>query len=296
MTEKKSAAGNPDTIDIDLMSPLETVTALNREDKKVAAAVERALPEIADAVKLIADAFKKGGRLAYFGAGTSGKIAILDATDCPQTFGIAEGMVQSFIAGGDACIRASVNGAEDNAELAAQDINNFKAGENDVVVSVSASGNPAYAVAVLAQARRRGAKTVAVTSNFQAKFKPYADIFINAEVGAEAISGSSRLKAGTAQKMILNMLSTAAMISLGKIYQNMMVDVNVSNQKLYERALDIVQNICGCDRQTAEKVLAAAGNKVKTACVMICRGCTAAEAEILLSQCDGLLRKIIERN
>ena len=243
----------------------------------------------------IAEALRSGGRLGYFGAGTSGKIAILDATDCPQTFGIDENLIQSFIAGGDECIRASVNGAEDNAELAVKDLETFNAGAGDVVVGISASGNPAYVVSVLAEARRRGAKTVAVTSNPQAKFKPYADVFINPLVGSEAIDGSSRMKSGSAQKMILNMISTGAMIRLGKTYENLMIDVNVSNEKLYRRALDMIERITGVNRGVAEKCLLAADKNVKTACVMAAMDCPPAEAERLLAQNDGSLRKVIQQ-
>lgn len=209
MTENR----NPDTVDIDLMDSLEIARSINREDTKVAAAVNQVLPDVARAIDLAAEALRSGGRLGYFGAGTSGKIAILDATDCPQTFGIDENLIQSFIAGGGECIRASVNGAEDNAELAVKDLETFNAGAGDVVVGIpNPTAIPAYVVSVLAEARRRGAKTIAVTSNPQAKFKPYADVFINPLVGSEAIDGSSRMKSGSAQKMILNMISTGAMI------------------------------------------------------------------------------------
>ena len=264
---------NPDTVDIDLMDSLEIARSINREDTKVAAAVSQVLPDVARTIDLAAEALRSGGRLGYFGAGTSGKIAILDATDCPQTFGIDENLIQSFIAGGDECIRASVNGAEDNAELAVKDLETFNAGAGDVVVGISASGNPAYVVSVLAEARRRGAKTVAVTSNPQAKFKPYADVFINPLVGSEAIDGSSRMKSGSAQKMILNMISTGAMIRLGKTYENLMIDVNVSNEKLYRRALDMIERITGVNRGVAEKCLLAADKNVKTACVMAAMNC-----------------------
>lgn len=286
---------NPDTVDIDLMDSLEIARSINREDTKVAAAVSQVLPDVARAIDLAAEALRSGGRLGYFGAGTSGKIAILDATDCPQTFGIDENLIQSFIAGGDECIRASVNGAEDNAELAVKDLETFNAGAGDVVVGISASGNPAYVVSVLAEARHRGTKTVAVTSNPQAKFKPYADVFINPLVGSEAIDGSSRMKSGSAQKMILNMISTGAMIRLGKTYENLMIDVNVSNEKLYRRALDMIERITGVNRGVAEKCLLAADKNVKTACVMAAMNCLPAEAERLLAQNDGSLRKVIQQ-
>lgn len=286
---------NPDTVGIDLMDSLEIARCINREDAKVAAAISKVLPDVARAIDLAAEALRNGGRLGYFGAGTSGKIAILDATDCPQTFGIDENLIQSFIAGGDECIRASVNGAEDNAELAVKDLEIFGAGAGDVVVGISASGNPAYVVSVLEDARHRGAKTVAVTSNPQAKFKPYADVFINPLVGSEAIDGSSRMKSGSAQKMILNMISTGTMIRLGKTYENLMIDVNVSNEKLYRRALDMIERITGVNRGIAEKCLLAADKNVKTACIMAAMNCPPAEAERLLTQNDGSLRKVIQQ-
>lgn len=294
---KKTLDGNrnPDTIDIDLMDSLEIAQSINHEDTKVAAAISKVLPEIAQAIDLAAEAFRNGGRLGYFGAGTSGKIAILDATDCPQTFGIDEDLIQSFIAGGDECIRASVNGAEDSAELAVKDLETFKAGADDIVVGISASGNPAYVVSVLEEARRRGAKTIAITSNPQAKFKPFADIFINPLVGFEALDGSSRLKSGTAQKMILNIISTGAMIRLGKTYENLMIDVNVSNEKLYRRALDIIERITNVNRAIAEKCLLAANKNVKNACVMAAKNCSLADAQKLLRQSGGSLRKVIQQ-
>lgn len=280
---------------LDLMDSLAIAEAVNREDAKIAAAINKVLPEIARAIDTVADALRGGGKLGYFGAGTSGKIAILDATDCPQTFGIDESRIQSFIAGGDECIRASINGAEDSAELAVKDIETFNARPGDVVVSISASGNPAYAVAVLEEARRRGAQTVAVTSNPQAKFKPFADIFINPDIGAEIISGSSRMKSGTAQKMILNMISTGAMIRLGKTYENMMIDVNVSNQKLYTRAIEIINKITGVNSAAAEEALLAADKNVKKACVIAALNCTPDKAERLLTRNDGSLRKTLQQ-
>lgn len=284
---------NPDTVNIDLMSPLEISAALNNEDKKVAEAVSKVLPDIAAAIEAIVKSFRRGGRLGYFGAGTSGKIAVLDASDCPQTFSIPEDMIQSFIAGGDNCIRTSINGAEDSAELAFRDVETFNPGPNDIVVSISASGNPAYVVSVLEEARKRGVTTIAVTSNPNAKFKPFADIFINPLVGQEALNGSSRLKSGTAQKMILNMLSTGAMIKLGKTYENLMIDVAVSNEKLYNRAIGMITDITGTDRKTAEKHLLSANKNVKTACVMAYKNCSVQEAEQHLRSAGGILRNII---
>lgn len=289
-TEKR----NPDTINIDLMSPLEIAQAFNNEDLKIALAIQQVLPEIAKAIKTIGEAFQNNGRLGYFGAGTSGKIAILDATDCPQTFGVSEEMIQSFIAGGDECIRASINGAEDSVEMAIKDLDAFKASSQDVVVSISASGNPAYVVAILEEAKRRGCKTVAITSNPEAKFKPFADIFINPLVGQEAINGSSRLKSGTAQKMILNMLSSGAMIRMGKTYENLMIDVDVSNLKLYNRALIMITEITGVSENEARTCLENSGKKVKTACVMAVKKCSLSEAQNLLVAANGSLRRVIQ--
>lgn len=289
LTEKR----NPNTRDIDLMDSIGIVRAINNEDKKVAAAVEKVLPEIARAVDAIAKAFMNGGRLGYFGAGTSGRIGILDASECPPTFGAPEDMVQAFIAGGDRAIKQAAENAEDRADFAREDVKAFNPSEKDAVVSISASGNPDYAVEVLKAAREYGALTIAVTSNPEAKMKADADIFINPLVGEEAVAGSSRMKSGTMQKMVLNLLTTGAMIRIGKTYENLMVDVSVSNKKLYDRACRIISEITGVDYPAAEQYLKDSGLKVKTACVMALKNCSKAQAESLLDANGGILRKVI---
>ncbi len=283
---------NPDTKDIDLMSSLDIVTAINREDKKVALAIEKVLPQIAKAVDLIANAFFNGGRLAYFGAGTSGRLGVLDASECWPTFGVEHGMVCGYIAGGDGALRYSVENAEDSTELADADLAEFNPKANDVVVAISASGNAAYVIEILKKARQAGVPTVAISSNPTAKMAEFADIFINPVVGQEAITGSSRMKSGTAQKMILNILSTGAMVRIGKTYQNYMIDVRLMNEKLQDRGCRIVSQIADIPYEKAALLLNECG-RVKVACVMGYLNCSQEQAEEYLRKAGGILRKII---
>ncbi len=283
---------NPQTENIDLMSSYEIAKAINNEDKKVAFAVETQLEAIGKAIEVIAQSFLNGGRLAYFGAGTSGRLGVLDASECWPTFGVEYGMVSGFIAGGDKALRFSVEEAEDSPDLARQDMEVFQPCPGDVIVGLSVSGNPRYVLEVLNQARQKGCVTVGITCNPDAKLKMFSDIFICPEVGAEVLSGSSRMKAGTAQKMILNMLSTGAMIRIGKTYENYMVDVRMLNEKLMERGRRFVAEICGVGNEEAAQVLENAGS-VKTACVMIVEKCSRKEAEQKLTTAGGILRKVI---
>ena len=289
LTEKR----NPETVNIDLMDGAEIARTLNREDKKVAEAIEKVTPQIGEAIELIARSFQKGGRLAYFGAGTSGRLGVLDASECWPTFGVEHGMVCGYIAGGDKALRFSVENAEDNAELGLQDLAAFNPGPNDVVVGISANGGPRYVLAVLEEARKRGAKTIGISSNPEAKLKAHSDIFINPVVGEEPITGSSRMKSGTAQKMILNMLSTGAMVRIGKTYENYMIDVRMVNEKLVDRGCRIVSEIAKIPYEEAEKYIADSGKNVKTACVMAAKGINKEQAENLLQNAGGILRKII---
>ena len=289
LTEKS----NPDTKDIDLMSSLQIVTAINHEDLKVAPAIQKVLPQIADAVETIAQAFINGGRLAYFGAGTSGRIGVLDASECWPTFGVEHGMVCGYIAGGDEALRLSVENAEDSAEMALQDLKDFAPTSKDVIVGISANGSPRYVMTIMEQAQKIGCKTIAITSNPDALIKKFADIFINPIVGEEVITGSSRMKSGTAQKMILNMLSTGAMIRIGKTYQNYMIDLRVLNEKLQQRAVRFVSEITGTSEKDAVNYLRQSNNNVKIACVMAAKKCNFEQAEQLLKQADGILRKVI---
>jgi N-acetylmuramic acid 6-phosphate etherase len=284
---------NSDTRNIDLMDALDIAKSINNEDKKVALAVEQTLPQVAKTIDCVAKAFAKGGRLGYFGAGTSGRLGILDASECPPTFGVSDAMVQGFIAGGERAVRFAVENAEDSAELALKDIENFNPTAKDVVIAISASGNPSYVVTVLQKAQELGAATVSITSNPEAKMNAFADIVINPVVGAEAVAGSSRMKAGTAQKLILNMITTGAMIRIGKTYQNLMIDLNITNQKLYDRACRIISEICNLSPQEAQEYLEKSNRQVKTACVMALKKCSREQATELLAQQHGFLRKVI---
>lgn len=283
---------NPDTVDIDLQNGEQIARLINNEDKKIAAAVEGILPKIGKAIDIIADKLRKGGRMAYFGSGTSGRIGILDASEMPPTYGVTPDMIQGYISGGEEAVRFAVENAEDSEEFAVADIHSFNPTVKDVVVAISASGNPQYTVKVLELARQKGATTIAITSNPEAKLKPYADIFLCAEVGPEAVSGSSRMKSGTAQKMIVNMLSTGAMIRIGKTYKNYMIDVQIHNAKLRERAIRYVCEITGVNPDIAEATLKESGN-VKTACVMLIKKCDKKAAEKMLEQNEGILRRIL---
>lgn len=284
---------NPQSETIDLMETAEIVRTINEEDKKVAVAVEKALPEITQAVDIIAKAFLNGGRLAYFGAGTSGRLGVLDASECWPTFSAPAEMVQGFIAGGDYALRHSIEGAEDSREDALKDLSVFNPQPNDVVIGISASGNPQYILAVLAEARKKGTPTVGITSNPEAKLKSLCDVCIITPVGAEVITGSSRMKSGTAQKMVLNMLSTASMVKIGKTYGNYMVDVRLTNTKLVDRGNRIIAAICEIPLAKADEYRIKAENNVKTACVMYKKQCSRQEAEQLLARQNGILRKVI---
>lgn len=289
LTEKR----NPNTTDIDIMDANQIAKVLNDEDKKVALAVEKCVPEIAKAIELIAQAFLKKGRLAYFGAGTSGRLGVLDASECWPTFGVEHGMVNGFIAGGDRALRFSIENSEDSADFGLQDLNKFSPKENDVVVGISASGAPKYVLAVLEEAQKRGCKTIGISSNPEAVLQKFSDIFINPVVGEEPITGSSRMKSGTAQKMILNMLSTGAMIRIGKTYENYMIDVRMVNEKLIDRGTRIVAEIADISYEEASKKLKESENNVKTACVMAIKNCSKQEAVQMLKAKGGILRKVI---
>lgn len=295
MTEILTEKQNTETLNIDILEPLQIVELINNEDKKVAIAVEKCLKEIAIAVSFVEESFINGGRLLYFGAGTSGRLGVLDASECPPTFSVDADMVQGFIAGGDYALRHAVEGAEDNTEggrLAATEIQVCK---NDTVVVLSASGNPNYIMGVLEKSRIEGAKTVAITCNKESKTKDLVDCFICAEVGPEAISGSSRMKAGTAQKMILNMLSTASMIRIGKTYQNFMIDVRPTNTKLKNRAAGIVSQIAKVSKDIAQKYLENNNYKIKPVILMLKYKISFEEAIQVLKANHGILRKAFQQ-
>ncbi|MBR1399844.1 MAG: N-acetylmuramic acid 6-phosphate etherase [Alphaproteobacteria bacterium] len=283
---------NPDTVDIDLQNGENIAKMINNEDKKVALAVEKEISKIGLAIDEITERVKKGGKIGYFGAGTSGRICILDASEMPPTYSADKDLFQAFIAGREKAIRESVENSEDSIEMARLDMADFHVFAKDTVIAVSASGNPRYVVEVLRMAKYKKALTIAVSSNPDAKMKEYADIFICPIVGPEAVTGSSRMKAGTAQKMVLNMISTGVMIKTGKTYKNYMIDLSVSNEKLRARALRFIKEITGVEGEKAESALAEA-QSVKIACVMLSKNVSKTEAEKLLVEAGGILRKII---
>ena len=281
---------NPDTMHLDEMSALEIVTAMNREDRKVPEGIEPVLPQIAAVVETVEAAFRNGGRLFYLGAGTSGRLGVLDASECPPTFGVEPGMVVGLIAGGDRALRFPIEGAEDSRELGRKDLEEHDLCAKDVVVGIAASGRTPYVLGALDYARSIGCKTAAIACNKGSAVGQAADIAIEAQVGPEVLTGSTRLKAGTAQKMILNMITTGAMVRIGKAYQNLMVDVVQSNEKLETRAENIVMAATGVERSQARQTIDAAGGKVKLAITMILTGRDVEQAAQLLEEAGGRVR------
>lgn len=282
---------NENTKDIDLLSTIDIVRKINEEDQIVARAVEDECSNIAKAVDIIAKQFLVGGKLYYFGAGTSGRLGVLDASECPPTFGAHPDMVQGFIAGGDAALRLSVEGAEDNFDLGAEDAQILT--EDDVCVAISASGNPKYLLGVLSEAEKIGCKTIAITCNHKAAILEEVGLGICVEVGPEVIAGSSRMKAGTAQKMVLNMLTTGAMIKIGKTYENFMIDLMPTNEKLKDRAIRIVSEIAGVSASTALKTLLDCNWGVKIAILMLQCNLSQDEAKEILRKNCGVLRRAL---
>ena len=281
------------TIDIDLLPTTELLARINEEDTLVALAVERELPNIAKAVDHIAAAFRSGGRLIYIGAGTSGRLGILDASECPPTFSVPPDMVVGLIAGGDKALRSAVEGAEDDRDRGRADLLYVNLSTADVVVAISVSGRTPYALAALDYARAVGAATIALTCVPDSELSRRADIAIAPLVGPEVLSGSTRLKSGTAQKMVLNMLSTAAMIRIGKTYQNLMVDVSISSRKLETRAIGMICEVTGATHDEARKLLTESGNEVKLAILMKLTGLNPEQARVSLRASGGVLRQAI---
>jgi N-acetylmuramic acid 6-phosphate etherase len=288
-TEQRNAASR----NLDRMTAREIVVLMNREDRKVALAVKREIPAIARAVDAIVRGILKGGRLFYVGAGSSGRMGVLDAAECKPTFGVSPKLVQALIAGGRRAVRGAVEGSEDSVRNAERELRERKLTRNDIVVAITASGTTPYVVAAMKFARGRGATTVAITSNRRTPTARLAKIVIAPEVGPEVVTGSTRLKAGTAQKMVLNMLSTAAMARLGHVYENLMIDVTPTNQKLNDRGLRILAEASGKKLSAAEHALRAAGHNMKVALVMLKLEIGAGEAKRLLARAGGNLRKAI---
>lgn len=285
---------NEDTLNIDKVSTLDMVKIINNEDKKVAAAVEAELPKIAEAIDEIVKGMHKGGRLIYIGAGTSGRLGILDASECPPTYGVSEDLVQGVIAGGKEAIFRAKEGAEDSKELAVEDLKNRNLNENDVVVGLAASGRTPYVIGALEYANEIGTVTVSITCNKDSEVSKVAKISIAPVVGAEVVTGSTRLKSGTAQKLVLNMLSTGAMIKLGKVYGNLMVDVRATNEKLVERAKKIVCEATGVEREKAENILKETDFDVKLSIFMILSELNKDEAKKILDANKGYIAEALK--
>ena len=286
---------NPNTVNIDISSSFEIAEMINNEDLKIAQKIKENLEPIAKAIDVISENFLKNGRLFYFGAGTSGRLGVLDASECPPTFNTKAEMVQGIIAGGDRALRFAIEGAEDNAELAKEDFNKLNINANDTIVAISASGNAAYVTEILKLAKPIGCKTVSLTCNPEAKMSSFADIVICIETGAESVTGSTRMKAGSAQKMVLNILSTGAMVKTGKTYKNLMIDVKPTNIKLKDRAERIVSQIAEVEKSKAKNILENNGYKLKEAVLQIKYNMPFEEAERILAENNGILRKVFEK-
>lgn len=281
---------NPNSMHVDSLSALEIVQLMNEEDKQVPLAIEKCLPQIAQAVECIVAAFQQGGRLVYIGAGTSGRLGVLDASECPPTFGVSPEMVKGIIAGGERALRHPIEGAEDSKAQAVVDLQTIEFSSKDVLVGIAASGRTPYVIGALEYAKSLGSVTVSIASNPNSAMANIVDIAIDTVVGPEVLTGSSRLKSGTAQKLVLNMLTTASMILMGKCYQNLMVDVQASNEKLKARAIRIVMQATDCDKALAEETLKQADQNAKLAIMMILSGLDRAQAEALLEKHQGKLQ------
>lgn len=291
--ERRTEQRLPGSKNLDRMSTAEIVRLMNREDRKVAEVVGRELPAIARAVDAIVAAIRVGGRLFYVGAGSSGRMAVLDAAECPPTFGISPKMMRAFIAGGRRAVTGAVEGAEDSVANGERDLRRVKLTKKDVVVGIAASGTTPYVLGAMSYARRRGVMTVAVTSNRRMAVTRLAKIAIATEVGPEVLTGSTRLKAGTSQKMVLNMLSTAVMVRLGHVYENLMIDAVLTNEKLHERAVRILTEASGRNVSAAEHALRAAGHNMRVGLVMLKLGVDTKEAKTRLKMARGDLRSAL---
>lgn len=285
---------NPNSETIDNCSTLEMLQIINNEDKKVALAIEKELPNIAKAVDAISLAFSNQGRLIYIGAGTSGRLGILDASECPPTYGTSPEQVIGLIAGGKTAIFKAVENAEDNPELAITDLKNINFSSNDVLVGIAASGRTPYVIGAMQYAKSIGATVISLCCNPKAPMINIADIAITPIVGPEVVTGSSRMKAGTAQKLVLNMLTTASMIKIGKVYSNLMVDVQATNTKLIERQISIVMQATDCNRKIAIQTLNQCQKHCKTAILMILSGLNATQARQALNKNNGFIRQALQ--
>lgn len=286
---------NPRTLDLDVLGTVDLVRRVQAEDLEIARAVEAVIPDIAKVVDIAAERILQGGRVIYFGAGTSGRLGVLDASECPPTFGVEGHIVQASLAGGKEAMFQAFENTEDSEELGTTDAGALGLSKLDVVIGISASGRTPYVIGALKKAKEAGAATVSIVNNPKSQMEAMADITIAALVGPEALTGSTRMKAGTAQKMILNLLSTCTMVRLGKVYENLMVDLKPTNEKLRERALSIICTICNVERHVAEGALVASNNKAKTAILMVKRKLGRVQAEELLAACQHSLRQALKR-
>jgi len=288
-TEKR----NPNTMDIDQMSIKEILQIMNKEDQSVPIAISKEIDKIESAIQMVIDSFRRGGRLIYIGAGTSGRLGVLDAAECPPTSGTDPAMVQGIIAGGKEAFTRAVEGAEDNEQMGGDDLKAIRLTNLDTVVGIAASGRTPYVIGALKYAKSIGAKTVSISNNKNSIIGTLADVAIEVETGPEVLTGSTRLKAGTAQKLILNMISTVSMIGIGKVYKNLMVDVRPTNHKLIERSKRIIMEATGVDYETAEKFFEEAKRNVKAAITMILLNCSYDEAVEKLKKAKGFIRKTL---
>lgn len=296
LSQLTTESRNPDTMNLDEMSPLEIAQVMNREDAHVIEAIHAELPHIAQAIEWATESLRAGGRIVYMGAGTSGRLGVLDAVECPPTFGVSPDTVVGLMAGGTGAFVCAVEGAEDSQALGVDDLKGIGITARDTVVGIAASGRTPYVAAALDYAREVGCHTVAIACNKGSVIGAHAELAIEPVCGPEVLTGSTRLKAGTAQKLVLNMISTGSMVGCGKVYQNLMVDVQQTNEKLVVRGQNICMDATGCTREEAISALEAAGGHVKTAIVMILNNQTADEAQRALAAADGHVRAVIVRN
>ena len=294
LTKLTTEQRNPKTMDLDTFTPLQIAQVMNEENENVVRALDAVLPEVATAIEWAADALAAGGRVIYMGAGTSGRLGVLDAVECPPTFGVSFETVIGLIAGGEGAFVKAAEGAEDDAEAGAADLAAHKLESRDLVVGLAASGRTPYVVGGLAYANERGCRTVAIACNKGSRIGEEAQLAIEPVCGPEVLTGSTRLKSGTAQKLVLNMISTGAMVRVGKVYQNLMVDVRQSNEKLRVRAQNIVIEACGCTREEARASLAEADGHVKVAIVSVLLGCSASDARDALDAAHGHVREALK--
>jgi len=290
----KTEQENENTVAIDQFSILEVLKTINDEDQKISSAVRESLPEIAQVINYAKTALVGGGRVFYIGAGTSGRLGVLDASECPPTYSVPSDWFIGIIAGGDKALRNSIEGAEDKPDSAIEDLKKFNITVNDLVIGISCSGAAKYVISALDYAKEKGSKTAYLITNPVPFLTTDVDVVISVDTGPEIITGSTRMKAGTATKMVLNMISTATMVSMGKVYGNLMVDLMAVNEKLVDRGARIIQKITGLDYDSSEEALIRANKSVKTAIVMINKNCELNDAEEKLRNVGGSLRKVID--